>query len=179
MAILSTVVEFFQNNFILSLIVLAILLKFALSAFSGGPMEEFPGNKVTSIVSDEQWKEIISQAAKNKKLVVIDFYATWCGPCKYASPIYGKMSTGTGVVHSTKNLSLIVVAFKEIEDVVFLKVDVDKMRNISMVWRAISIYYLVSLGLFLQENNVRAMPTFVIYKNGAKVCLEFEMVCTM
>lgn len=41
------------------------------------------------------------------KLVMVDFYATWCGPCKVIAPKIEKMS-------------------QEFKDVVFMKVDVDK-----------------------------------------------------
>lgn len=51
-------------------------------------------------------------AAAGGKLVVIDFYATWCGPCKVIAPK--------------------VVAMSEtMKDVVFLKVDVDECEDIS------------------------------------------------
>lgn len=59
-------------------------------------------------------KEVKSKAEFNKmieeagdKLVVIDFYATWCGPCKIISPVVDKFA-------------------KKFEgEVIFLKVDVD------------------------------------------------------
>jgi len=41
------------------------------------------------------------------KLVVVDFYATWCGPCKIIAPKVEEMSTS-------------------LSNVVFLKVDVDE-----------------------------------------------------
>jgi thioredoxin 1 len=49
-------------------------------------------------------------AEAGEKLVVIDFYATWCGPCKVIAPQIEAMS-------------------KEMADVVFLKVDVDENED--------------------------------------------------
>nr|ACA60746.1 thioredoxin 1 [Penaeus vannamei] len=46
------------------------------------------------------------------KLVVIDFYATWCGPCKMIAPKLEELS-------------------QSMSDVVFLKVDVDECEDIA------------------------------------------------
>lgn len=56
-------------------------------------------------------KEIKSESELNQftsqnKLIVIDFFATWCGPCKTIAPDFVKLS-------------------EEYKDVIFLKVDVD------------------------------------------------------
>lgn len=31
---------------------------------------------------DKSWKEVSAKAAKENKLVFMDIYTTWCGPCK-------------------------------------------------------------------------------------------------
>ncbi|XP_035004476.1 thioredoxin [Hippoglossus stenolepis] len=46
------------------------------------------------------------------KLVVVDFTATWCGPCKQISPVFVKMAADN-------------------PGVVFLKVDVDDAEEVS------------------------------------------------
>lgn len=51
--------------------------------------------------------ETLIQSSKGK-VVVIDYFATWCGPCVGFTPTYNKMST-------------------EMPEVVFLKVDVDEV----------------------------------------------------
>merc|ERR1712029_74154 len=48
--------------------------------------------------------------AAGDKLVVVDFFATWCGPCKVIAPQIEQMDT-------------------EMSDVVFLKVDVDENED--------------------------------------------------
>ncbi|CAI4224357.1 unnamed protein product [Auanema sp. JU1783] len=50
--------------------------------------------------------------SKNKgKLIVVDFYATWCGPCKQMAPKFARLS-------------------EEHTDVLFLKIDVDECEDI-------------------------------------------------
>jgi len=55
------------------------------------------------------------QEAGNK-LVVVDFFATWCGPCKMIAPKLQKMS-------------------EEMKEVVFLKVDVDENEEIATEYK--------------------------------------------
>jgi len=47
-----------------------------------------------------------------EKLVVIDFTASWCGPCRYIGPIFEKMA-------------------EETPDVTFVKIDVDEAQEVS------------------------------------------------
>merc|ERR1711997_336275 len=70
--------------------------------------------------------------AAGGKLVVVDFFATWCGPCKMVAPHLEEMS-------------------KTMDDVVFLKVDVDDCEDIAA------------------EYKIAAMPTFLFMKNKSKV----------
>jgi len=50
--------------------------------------------------------------AAGGKLVVVDFHATWCGPCKVIAPSIEELS-------------------KEMTNVVFLKVDVDENEEVA------------------------------------------------
>ena len=66
------------------------------------------------------------------KLVVVDFTATWCGPCQRIAPVFVKLA-------------------EEMPDVVFVKVDVDK------------------LGELAAQLGVTSMPTFLFMRNGEVV----------
>nr|AAX40949.1 thioredoxin [Taiwanofungus camphoratus] len=91
----------------------------------------------SSIRRNEQFlnanAETFSKAISNEdNVVLVDFYADWCGPCKVISPIFQKL-------------------FEQFSHADFYKVDVDDQQDIS------------------QEVGIRAMPTFVAFKNGSKL----------
>ena len=45
------------------------------------------------IVTDESFDSVL----QNHKLVLIDFWAEWCGPCKMVSPILDEISSERGL----------------------------------------------------------------------------------
>lgn len=47
--------------------------------------------------------------------VVVDFTATWCGPCRVISPVFVELS-------------------KKFPEIFFLKVDVDELRDVAQEW---------------------------------------------
>ncbi|XP_078436227.1 thioredoxin H-type 9 isoform X2 [Wolffia australiana] len=53
---------------------------------------DFKSGNVEVITSKEVWDERISQAARDGKMVVANFSASWCGPCKLVAPLYGELS---------------------------------------------------------------------------------------
>ena len=59
-------------------------------------IKEYPGSKVIEVMSDEMLQDTIANASSTnpKQIIIIDFYATWCGPCVSAAPIYSKLSIG-------------------------------------------------------------------------------------
>lgn len=66
----------------------------------------------SSLVKQTETLEQFQTLIKEPKLTIVDFFATWCGPCKAISPIIEKFS-------------------EEYKDVQFLKVDVDESTDIA------------------------------------------------
>lgn len=64
------------------------------------------------VESEEEFDEHLKNAGN--KLVVVDFTASWCGPCKYIAP------------------HLDTFAQKFASQIVVLKVDVDEQSNLAM-----------------------------------------------
>ncbi len=60
-------------------------------------------------LSKTNFNEVVAAATKP---VLIDFYATWCGPCKMVSPVIDKIS-------------------REHDEYVVCKVDVDQERELA------------------------------------------------
>ena len=60
------------------------------------------------------------EVLKSDKPVFVDFYATWCGPCKMMSPILEQLS-------------------EEKQDVLFAKVDVDDAERLAILYGISSI----------------------------------------
>lgn len=87
---------------------------------------------VRAAATKDEFDAILAGASAAGRAVVVDFTATWCGPCRAIAPIFSALAT-------------------EFSHVDFLKVDVDVNQETA-----------VSCG-------VRAMPTFQIFRGGAKV----------
>ena len=52
------------------------------------------------IVTDESFEEVV----KSNGLVLIDFWAEWCGPCKKVSPILDEISKEHGILVGKLNI---------------------------------------------------------------------------
>ena len=65
-------------------------------------------------------------------VVVVDFFATWCGTCKMLSPVIDELSG-------------------ELENVNFVKVDIDQSMDLAQKFKIVSV------------------PTLKVFKNGEEV----------
>lgn len=97
--------------------------------------------KIIDIKEDEFEEKVL----KSDKKVLVDFYATWCGPCKMLSPVIEKISDKDDSYN-------------------YYKIDVDSAREISKKYGIMSVPTLLifedgevknsSLG-FLSEDEVK------------------------
>lgn len=126
-SIVSQVIEWVKGHQVMVFICLYLLVRFFMNS---RPMPE-TGGRVKSIKSEEEWKAAMAKCQEKGSLALVDFYATWCGPCRQIAPFIGE-------------LSMIY------QDVDFFKIDVDKVRSVAA------------------QNQVAAMPTFVLFKNGRR-----------
>lgn len=74
-----------------------------------------------------------------KDRVLVDFYATWCGPCKMLSPVFESVS-------------------EEIKDTKFIKVDVDKFEELCRNYKVMSVPTLI---LFENGKEVKRKIGFI------------------
>ncbi|KAL9229170.1 hypothetical protein vseg_004666 [Gypsophila vaccaria] len=88
--------------------------------------------QVIACHSNEQWTLNLDKGKTENKLVVIDFTASWCGPCRVIAPFLAECA-------------------KKYPSVLFLKVDVDELKDVAEAWK------------------IQSMPTFIFVKDGKKV----------
>lgn len=83
------------------------------------------------------WKDLESYLAGIDKdsLVVLDCYASWCGPCKSIAPFYSKLS-------------------ERYTDVHFLKANIEKVDGIS------DEFEVTSMPTFIFLKNLTALEKF-------------------
>ena len=75
---------------------------------------------VTQFKTASEFDSAIAQ----DKLVVVDFYATWCGPCKMIAPLLEKFQN-------------------EYSNIKFLKIDVDQLGSLAQEYNVSSMPTLI------------------------------------
>ena len=72
-------------------------------------------------------------------VVVVDFFATWCGPCKMLSPVIDELSG-------------------ELETVNFVKVDIDQSMDLAQKFKIVSV---PTLKVFKNGEEVDTLMGFM------------------
>lgn len=83
----------------------------------------------------EEWNEVTLKS-NSETLIVVDFWAPWCGPCKTFAPTFEEVST-------------------EYPDVIFCKLNVDDVGEVSQTYGIFSI----PTTLFIKNNKVIGKQT--------------------
>ena len=84
--------------------------------------------------TDENFKDVI-----NDDIVLVDFFASWCGPCRMLSPVLEEIS-------------------EDRDSIKIVKVDVDKFENLA---RQYSIYSIPDLKVFKNGKQVNESIGYV------------------
>ncbi|CAL9103699.1 unnamed protein product [Musa acuminata var. zebrina] len=85
---------------------------------TGSDLEEeidYGGGNVHVITRKESWDQKILEANKDGKIVVANFSASWCGPCRMIAPLYKELS-------------------QKYPSLMFLTIDVDELMEFSSSW---------------------------------------------
>ncbi|GFR85109.1 thioredoxin-like protein 1 [Elysia marginata] len=90
-------------------------------------------SRIRQLQSDTDLSTELANAGS--KLVVVDYFATWCGPCRAIAPALAELSVRFPMA-------------------VFLSVDVDQLQDTA------------------RKEGVTAMPTFILYRQTAKVDIQ-------
>ncbi|XVE92552.1 hypothetical protein REPUB_Repub01dG0107500 [Reevesia pubescens] len=86
-------------------------------------------HRIVEMHSTSQWRGQLEASKQSNKLLVIDFTATWCGPCRQMEPAIEKYAS-------------------IYEDVEFIKIDVDILADVAQEFKveAMPTFVLVKKG---------------------------------
>lgn len=86
------------------------------------------------VTKSDNAKSKFDAILKDNQLVLVDYYASWCGPCKQMSPVIDAVA-------------------KQFPKVIFLKVDVDQFSNVATGIKSIPV-----LRFFKNGKQVYSQP---------------------
>ncbi|KAL3525335.1 hypothetical protein ACH5RR_013707 [Cinchona calisaya] len=87
--------------------------------------------QVISCHTVDAWTDLLQKGNDSKKLIVVDFTASWCGPCRFIAPFFAELA-------------------KKLPSVTFIKVDVDELKSVAQDWAVEAMPTFV----FLKEGKI-------------------------
>lgn len=97
-------------------------------------------NNVINLNESDYQKEVL----ESKVPVFVDFFATWCGPCKYFTNVLTEVSP------------------KYIDKIKFIKVDIDKCQSLAAQMRIFSVPTL----MFFKDGKIHKSITGALDKES-------------
>lgn len=112
----------------------------------------FTGGNVHIVHSIESWDEKISEAKKEGEVVIVNFSASWCGPCRMIIPFYAELSL-------------------KYPQLVFLTVDVDELPVIihSLAHSLLIMYHKHWDHIFIHTYIFLYSIFFLLFYNALKI----------
>ena len=91
-------------------------------------------------------------STSGKKLIIIDFSAKWCGPCKYIAPKYEQLSD-------------------DMPDIVFCKVDIDEAKDLAknINVKIVPTFVFIKNGKIVPNATVQGINLNKIVENCKKL----------
>lgn len=84
--------------------------------------------------------QFYNKVRSSDKLVVMDFFATWCGPCKMLTPIFESLSNEMS------------------DEVDFAKIDIDRSLEVAEEYKIVSVPTVI---IFKNGKEVQRMVGFL------------------
>ena len=133
-------------------------------AGGGAPAAAVEGKEVevAYVRSIEEWRELLQSAQADGVAVVVDFTATWCGPCQKIAPFFAKLASQ----HPAHK-------FVKARAARALRAEDEKLRCVPLHPTPAPFppeqVDVDEVSELQDEAAVRAMPTFQLYKASKKV----------
>ncbi|XP_057949191.1 thioredoxin H2-like [Malania oleifera] len=98
------------------------------------PVTTISPSPIIAFHTSAQWKAHFNACKETPKLMVIDFTATWCGPCRFMEPALKEFAS-------------------KYTDVEFIKVDVDELADVARQFQiqAMPTFLLIKNGKVLDQ----------------------------
>ncbi len=135
--------------FVLLLISISVLYNYLIQPNSDQSLKNVEKEETSQILEIKNIEQFKQQVLNENDIVFIDFYATWCMPCKTMSPIIEEIA-------------------KEHKDVKFVKVDIDENEELAIEYNIMSIPTMIII------QNGEIVKTFVGIKSKETIVNELE-----